>query len=67
MKPAALGIESLRNICIVQPYVFMDVAGSRDKDRSMDMVSKDNHRGMAMVSRDNDRDVDMIIKSVGFV
>ena len=44
-------------------YIFMDVAGSRDDEGSMDMVSWDNHRGMDMVSRDNHRDVDMILNS----
>ena len=46
----------MRNISVVVSYVFMDVAWSRDDERSMDMVSRDNHRDMDMIlNSDNGR------------
>ena len=45
----------MRNISVVVSYVFMDVAGSRDDERSMDMVSRDNHRDMDMILNSDKR------------
>ena len=48
----------MRNICVVVSYVFMDVAGSRDDEGSMDMVSRDNHRDVDMISNSDNRRID---------
>ena len=36
----------------------MDVAGSRDDEGSMDMVSRDNHRDVDMISNSDNRRID---------
>ena len=48
----------MRNICVVVSYIFMDVAGSRDDEGSMDMVSRDNHRDVDMIPNSNNRRID---------
>ena len=48
----------MRNLCVVLPYVLMDVAGSRDDEGSMDMVSRDNHRDMDMILNSDNRRID---------
>ena len=49
----------MRNICVVVSYIFIDVAGSRDDEGRMDMVSgRDNHRDVDMISNSDDRRID---------
>ena len=39
-------------------YVFMDVAGSRADEGSMDMVSRNNHSDVDMILNSNNRRID---------
>ena len=53
----------MRNICVVVTDIFMDVAGSRDDEGSMDMVSRDNHRDVDMISNSDNRRIDRAEKT----